>query len=181
MSTVTDLPGVAIQENGTTVIVGPQTINFAPAEIMDVTNPSEGVVKVLVNSPEIISCAFAGVAANATHYNSQNGSNSATSGRYRFYFPTAGILYYLTAWGIGDLTDTESASFTVMKGSGVGASSATALTKSIQLDTSYQNATDSVNTVSVAAGDWIEFRATMATVSALTYGGCKVKFKPTLT
>lgn len=179
MSTVTDLPGVAVQEDGTTVMVGPQVLNFAPSEVVDVTTPAEGEAKIVINSIEIISCAFASIAANATHYNSQNGSNSATSGRYRFYFPAAGTLYSLTAWGVGDSSDTESASFTVMKGSGVGASSATALTKSIQLDTTYQNVTDSEHTVAVAAGDWIEFRATMATVAALTYGGCKVKFKPT--
>lgn len=102
----------------------------------------------------------------------------AVSGDFRIYFRTAGTLKNLHAWVKGNAAIT-SVVFTIMRGVGNGASSATAITVTLDPDGNFVYGSDTVNSISISANDWIELRVVNSSSGfAITGIGATVEFIP---
>lgn len=118
---------------------------------------------------------------NATEYASPyNGSlNSATEANYYWPIPIAGTMqYFLVSVGVVG-TNSATATFTLRKGTGAGAAADSTITVTAPVSMPAGLYHDNTNTVSVAAGDYIDFKSVNASAGVLpTVNQIRVGFNP---
>lgn len=121
---------------------------------------------------------IAGISDNlntgANEYNSIFGGSvwNGTATRIRNVFPCAGVLKHLRIWLSAAPTSTHSYTFTITN---AGGATALAVTVTGDATTGY-NSTDSV---SVAAGDWIQLASSYSGTPATSQARWSMEFKPT--
>lgn len=133
------------------------------------------------NPKQLLACQATSqtFSSGSTTYFTPFAALTGTTGLYRFYFRVAGTLANLNVWGVGNATISD-VTWTVMRGVGSGASSATTITATLNPDGSFQSIADTTHSVSIAAGDWIEVRMVVE-AAGLAYStpGWSLEFTPT--
>ena len=121
---------------------------------------------------------IATLASGSTTYQVPFSTTAHSDGSQRYYFRNAGTLQNFYCWCIGNALIT-SIEFTVMRGVGTASAAATAITATVDPNGNWSFASDVAHTVSIAAGDWIEFRVVCeASGYGITSAGCTVEFLP---